>query len=128
MSCGGSAEPTQLRLETERLDAEGVVHPVIFELRCDPAEGTIPDPERACAAIAAHPEMLHPPAQAGTCAGSVGVPPNVTVRGSADGEKIDFSVRGCDLPEPRGRAATLWRQGMGLSPDAAFDADAPESR
>jgi len=120
-SCGGREEPTRLQLETERLDGEGRLHLISFELRCDPAEGTLPDPEKACAAIAAHPEMLRPPTLTGTCAGDAGLPPNVSVRGSADGDQIDFSVRGCDAPEPRGRVAVLWRRLMGLSPDSAFD-------
>ena len=120
-SCGGREEPTRLRLETDRLDADGRLHLVSFELRCDPAEGTLPDPEKACATVAAHPEMLRPPPGTGTCAGSTGVPPNVSVRGTADGDQIDFSVRGCDRPDERGRAADLWRRVMGLSPETAYD-------
>jgi len=106
---------TRLTIETERWDeAVYEVVDVAFELQCDPAGGTVPDPEQVCATLKAHPEMTDPPELTGTCAGSDGIPPNVTVRGLARGRQIHFGVRGCDLPAPRGNAAELWLVAVGL--------------
>lgn len=58
--------------------------------------------------------MVAPPEMTATCVGSEGIPPDVIVRGTVDGEKVDFSVRECDLPDRRTESALLWLQVLGL--------------
>jgi Subtilisin inhibitor-like len=59
---GDSAAPPQPRYDLEITywpeGRDGESH--IATLTCDPNGGTHPDPDEACAALAAHPEALHP--------------------------------------------------------------------
>ena len=81
---------------------------VRYTFSCPPARGDFPNLATACKEIASDNAMLHPPKMTATCAGSEGVPPEVSVKGSANGEQVDFSVRSCDLPASRARAALAW--------------------
>jgi hypothetical protein len=113
--CGGEDGETRLRLDTERWDEKAYdVVDVHFDLRCDPPGGTLPNPEEACKALEDHPEMTDPPEETGTCAGSDGIPPRVSVTGVFRGRKVDVGIRSCDHPEARGDAATLWLVSAGL--------------
>jgi subtilisin inhibitor-like len=113
--CGGEDGETRLRLDTERWDEKAYdVVDVHFSLRCDPAGGTLPHPKAACEALEAHPEMTEPPEETGTCAGSDGIPPSVSVTGLFHGREVNVGVRSCDHPEARGHAATLWLVAAGL--------------
>jgi hypothetical protein len=85
-----------------------------FELDCAPTSGNTPDPAAACAAIEENPEMLAPPEMTATCVGSEGVPPDVTIKGTANGKQLNFSVRSCDAPAARAESARLWLRAVGL--------------
>jgi hypothetical protein len=87
---------------------------VAFELECGPVGGSAPDPGAACAMLEAHPEMLAVPEMTGTCAGSEGISPEVTVAGESGGERVSLSVRECDEPEERASSACLWMQALDL--------------
>ena len=106
VACGGrGGQRTDLhiaiQLPTKRLT---------FELHCDPAGGTVPSPEMACAMLAGEPVMLNPPAMTATCAGSFGIPPEITVTGAYRGKPVNVDVRGCDHPPAtRGHSADLWQ-------------------
>jgi hypothetical protein len=114
-SCGGEDGETRLSLETERWDEAAYdVVDVHFSLRCDPPGGTLPNPEAACESLEKHQEMTEPPEETGTCAGSDGIPPSVSVTGLFHGRKVNVGVRSCDHPEARGNAATLSLVAAGL--------------
>ena len=78
-----------------------------FELRCDPPGGTIPRAEELCFVLEHEPGLLDPPARTTACAGSLGIPPGVTVQGVANGRRIDLAFR-CDGPEARSQAQAFW--------------------
>jgi hypothetical protein len=61
--------------------------------------------------------MLTPPELTATCAGSLGIPPDVRVGGTAAGQPVDLAVRECDEPEARAEAAGQWLEAAGLSSD-----------
>lgn len=71
--------------------------------------------------------MLVPPTMTGTCAGSYGIPPEITVGGTYDGQRIDLSVRSCDVPEGRRRSANLWLRALGLDALVGPDLTLPVS-
>lgn len=79
-----------------------------FDLECGPAGGNAPDPAGACAMLRAHPEMLDVPEATSTCAGTAGIPAEVTVEGESRGRLISLSVRDCDAPDARAASARLW--------------------
>src|SRR5919106_1931686 len=109
-ACGGAdSEPlTKLQISVRT----GDLNEHHFVVSCKPADGNVPNPGATCAALDAHPEMSAPREMTGTCLGSVGIPPEVTVRGSVNGRAIDFSVRECDLPAARAKSARLWLQAV----------------
>ena len=78
-----------------------------FELRCDPPGGTIRRAEELCFVLEHDPSLLDPPATSSSCAGSLGIPPGVTVRGHANGRRVDLAFR-CDGPEDRTRTQAFW--------------------
>jgi outer membrane protein assembly factor BamB len=85
-----------------------------FRLSCRPARGTVPDPRRACAALADHPEILRPPARRSTCDRPPGNPPEVRVRGRVESGRILIALRPCDTPDARRAAARRWLGLLGL--------------
>ena len=87
-----------------------------FRLRCRPPRGNVPDPSRACAALAAHVELLRPPPRTATCAGSAGIPPEVRVRGVVEGSRVLIALRSCDEPDARRAATRRWLALLGLRP------------
>ena len=69
-------------------------------LTCDPAGGTHPDPEGACAALAADPAALEPVAPAVACTRFFGGPEQAAVVGVLNGEDVDAAFErsnGCEL-------------------------------
>ncbi len=107
--CGGSGGETRLTVEIGYVDPETLEPaPETFEVRCDPPGGTAPNPAAVCAALDAHPAMVRPPDVTSSCAGSVGIPPEIAVHGVADGEPVDVVFR-CHGPEERAEAEELWR-------------------
>ena len=101
VACGGSSEPDENTLDVSiRLlgrDAR-------FRLDCPANE----PPSRAlCAAVDAHDDLLLRPAHTQmTCLGGIGVPPEVSIRGTWDGEGVSYDRRACDLPG--GAGALAW--------------------
>jgi hypothetical protein len=97
-ACGGGGEAGEavVPVEVELVVVTGVTSESRFEVRCGPTGGTTPDPEATCAAIAANPEMLAPPELTATCAGSLGIPPEARVGGTAGGRLVDLAVRECE--------------------------------
>lgn len=84
----------------------------------EPVDTPPPDSGRSpwvCRMLRSNPVMLDPPPIASTCAGSYGIPPEITVRGTYQGRRIDFSVRPCDTPGGRRRSAILWLRALGLT-------------
>lgn len=117
-ACGESGHPST-RLEITAVlpyDApDGGVHH--FDLVCDPPSGTVPDPGGLCAELAARPELVNPPAMAGTCAGGPGIPPAVEIRGVFEGRVVEITrLRSCDGPPARARIAERWYALLGITP------------
>ncbi|MGH3092048.1 MAG: SSI family serine proteinase inhibitor, partial [Gaiellaceae bacterium] len=67
---------------------------------CDPAGGTHPRPEEACAALAAHPEALDPVPPEAVCTQVYGGDETATVAGVVRGQEVDASfnrTNGCEI-------------------------------
>src|SRR6266567_4651775 len=91
-SCGGKANPNPLRAELA-VSVQREQGISVYTLSCPSARGSFPDPSSACKAMNSANGMLGPPKMTATCAGSEGVPPQITVKGRADGKRVDYSVR-----------------------------------
>jgi hypothetical protein len=81
-----------------------------FHLSCKPPGGDLPDPTRACAALAKSPELVTQP-KAFICAGGTFSWWDVTIRGWLDGEAIDKKFSTCWTPqmETLGRFGMTWQ-------------------
>ena len=82
-------------------------------LRCDPPGGTHPDPEAACAALAANEEALAPVPPDAICTQIYGGRQEARVTGVVRGRRVDaaFSRRnGCEIAR-WDRLKTLFAQG-----------------
>jgi hypothetical protein len=69
-------------------------------LTCEPAAGTHPDPEGACALLAADPEALQPVPADAACTMIFGGPEEAEIAGVVDGEEVRASfsrANGCEL-------------------------------
>jgi hypothetical protein len=113
-ACGGDRTEAEAAPET-RLEISvltGDRDTLQFDLECKPAGGSAPTPTMTCAMLEAHPEMLEVPEMTATCAGSEGIPPEVTVTGESQGRIVSFSVRGCDAPDARASSARLWLEAL----------------
>ena len=69
-------------------------------LTCDSAGGTHPNPEAACAALAADPEALEPVPPDAVCTMIFGGPEQATVVGVLAGEEVDAAFErsnGCEI-------------------------------
>lgn len=102
-AAGGDGEPTEAQPATELTitfwpegpDGESRE----ATLTCDPAGGTHPDPEAACAALA-DAQALEPVAPDMACTMIFGGPEQATVVGVLDGEDVDAAFErsnGCEL-------------------------------
>ena len=106
--CGGNGDDIRLTVALGTVDWEHLeVGEQRFELRCDPPGGTIRRAEELCFVLEHDPSLLDPPATTSTCAGSLGIPPGVTVRGVANGRTVDLVFR-CDGPAERTCAQAFW--------------------
>jgi hypothetical protein len=69
-------------------------------LTCDPAGGTHPRPEEACAALAAHAEALDPVPPESVCTQIYGGDETATVTGVVRGQQVEASfdrTNGCEI-------------------------------
>jgi hypothetical protein len=106
--CGGHSDDIRLTVALGTVDWQKLeLGERRFELRCDPPGGTMPLAEAVCFALEHDSSLLDPPPLTSTCAGSLGIPPGVTVRGVAYGRRIDLAFR-CDGPEERTRVQAFW--------------------
>ena len=75
--------------------------PKVYELTCDPAGGSHPQPEQACDALAeAGPDVFEPINPDMACTQIYGGPQEATVRGVVDGAKVErvFNrTNGCEI-------------------------------
>jgi hypothetical protein len=86
-----------------------------FHIECDPPSGSVPDPAALCAALRSDSTLVLPPEMTATCAGGPGVPPDIDIAGLSVGRHVAVaSLRSCDLPLPRSRAARRWLALLGL--------------
>ena len=79
-------------------------------LTCEPAAGTHPDPEAACAALATDPAALEPVPADSVCTMIFGGPEQATVVGVVNGEDVDVAFErsnGCELDRWDRMAALL---------------------
>jgi len=106
--CGGRSDDIRLTVSLGTADVEKLeLGERRFELRCDPPGGTLPHAEAVCFALEHDPSLLDPPETTSTCAGGLGIPPGVAVRGTANGRRVDLAFR-CDGPEERARVQEFW--------------------
>lgn len=80
-----------------------------WTVTCQPAGGTHPDPQAACAALAAHPHLLEPAPEGKSGAEQYFGPQRARIRGKINGQRVDIAFS---------RANTFdnarWRQAQGL--------------
>jgi hypothetical protein len=79
----------------------------VFHLDCEPAGGDLPDPARACAALATTPALVTKP-EPFICAGGTTSWWDVTISGQLNGKAIDRAFSTCWTPQ----MATLGHFGM----------------
>jgi hypothetical protein len=80
----------------------------VFRIRCAPAGGDLPHPARACANLAADPQLITNP-KPFVCAGGTFSWWDVTIRGRMNGKQIQRVFSTCWTPQ----MATLGRLDMG---------------
>ena len=69
-------------------------------LECDPAGGTIPDPEQVCAKLAALDNPFAPTPKGVACTELYGGPQTATVEGTLDGRPVSTTftrINGCEI-------------------------------
>jgi hypothetical protein len=117
--CGGSQrDDIRLTVALGTVDLERLeLGERRFDLRCDPPGGTVPRAAAVCFAIARDPSLLDPPEAASACAGGLGLRPGVTVRGVANGRRIDLAFR-CDGPDARTRVQEFWYSAVSSGPES----------
>jgi hypothetical protein len=103
--CGGSqrAQSTALTF----LAVNSFVGRSVFHLDCAPAGGDLPNPSRACAALADSPQLVTKP-KPFVCAGGTFSWWDITISGQLNGRPIDRVFSTCWTPQ----MATLGRFGM----------------
>jgi hypothetical protein len=79
----------------------------VFRLDCAPPGGDLRDPARACAAVAAHPELMTSP-KPFTCFGGMASWWDITITGRLNGRKIHTHTATCWTPQ----MATIGRLGL----------------
>jgi len=76
-----------------------------YQLRCDPPGGDLPRAAAVCEELAQHRDLfLSPPPTRSTCAGSVGVPPSISIEGLYRDDEVRVAGRSCDWPGGLGLA------------------------
>jgi len=110
-ACGASASPgssTRLRIAVRAQGLGGAVHS--YRLTCNPAAGTVPDPARACRALAS---LRHPfaPTPSGTICSDISLgPEQAVVTGVLRGKRIHALLRvqgSCEIDRWRRVAAVV---------------------
>ena len=113
VSCGGADEPPAGEPSGEPDDAPAATVLAVTvwprgrdgeertaTLECDPAGGTHPTPEAACAALAANREALEPVPRDVACTQIYGGPARAEVVGTVDGERVSAELsrhNGCEI-------------------------------
>jgi hypothetical protein len=82
----------------------------VFHLACPPPGGDLRDPARACAAVAAHPELVTSP-KPFTCFGGTSSWWDITIAGRLRGRRIHTHTSTCWTPQ----MAMIGRLGIGQS-------------
>jgi hypothetical protein len=93
---GGSGATSGLQVSVDRGDGEQLQ----WSLECDPAGGTHPDPEAACAAIEANLDVFEPLAADVICTEIYGGPETARVEGLWAGERVVVTLsrtNGCEI-------------------------------
>jgi hypothetical protein len=104
--CGGgrrAASGTELTL----LALNATVGRAVFHLECGPAGGDLPNPARACAALARHPQLVTGP-KPFVCIGGTFSWWEITISGRLDGAPVRRGLSTCWTPQ----MATLERLGI----------------
>ena len=99
-SGGGATTPTTELTVTFWSQGKNGGPPWEATLTCDPAGGTHPDPEKACALLAADPDALEPVPPDVACTAIYGGPEVATIVGTIDGEKVNATFNrsgGCEI-------------------------------
>jgi hypothetical protein len=92
----GPAVELQVQFWADRARTDGLT----ATLMCDPAGGTHPRPDEACAALAAHPEALEPVPADAACTQIYGGDETAEVSGVVDGRPMEASFsreNGCEI-------------------------------
>ena len=103
IGCGNAALSTRLEI---RVHAQGG-SATTYELRCDPAGGTVPQPGRICGVLNAHPNLL-----AGgfgfdhSCPGGI----SIEVVGRRRGRRISVVFPDCAWVPAQGEGKSQWAQ------------------
>ena len=83
-----------IRIEYQAVDGKAAPEPrpVEFRLRCDPASGDVPRPDRACRLLATHPDRFfrERAARPSTCLKWVSHAPVMSVTGRRNGEPVNL--------------------------------------
>jgi hypothetical protein len=100
--CGGDGEPTRaatdLRITAWPEGKSGAKEE--WTLRCDPAGGSLPDPDRACERLAALNDRFEPPPPDAVCTEIYGGPAVAEVTGTYEGAPVDATFTrtdGCQI-------------------------------
>jgi hypothetical protein len=112
--CGGSAESgsgPETKLTIRAVNPN--VGRAAFELSCEPVGGDLPEPERACAALADSPDLVRTP-KPFVCAGGLFSWWDLTISGYAHRRPVDTRVSTCWTPQME----LIGRLGIGRSLDA----------
>jgi Subtilisin inhibitor-like len=100
-ACGGtgSAAASETSL-TITFRAQPGAEPIVRTLRCDPADGTLANPARACSRLAALKSPFAPTPKNVACTQIYGGPAVARVEGTLNGERVDARFElsnGCEI-------------------------------
>ncbi len=100
-ACGTPAEPGESTSELTIVVDDGSGTKTTWQLSCDPAGGTHPDPEAACRALAEHGETALPAVPKDQmCTQQYGGPETATITGTWQGEPVNSTLsrkNGCEI-------------------------------
>ena len=104
--CGGGRSSSATDLTMSAINSQ--VGRAVFHIECAPTGGDLPNPERACAALAASPQLVTKP-KPFDCIGGFGSWWDVTITGRLNGKPVHRAFSTCWTTQ----MATLGRFGMG---------------
>lgn len=105
-----STAATELEITVDQGDGRSVT----YTLTCDPPGGDHPDPEGACAALAALPEPFAPVPAGMMCTQEYGGPQTATVRGTYRSEPVEAVLTrtdGCEISRWQSHVVVLGERG-----------------